>query len=101
MKNKLVGDLKISPIIYLIVAIFILVVIITFIFNGWNPEIDSVNKENNLRGECARWISSKTGPCEDKLDATNLKGELIYPYLNKIYGMAKDDKARHFCMCPE
>ncbi len=100
MKNKLEGDLKISPIVYLIVAIFILVVIITFIFSGWNKEINTINEENNLRGECIMWISAETGPCVDKLDIINKEGEFIYPYLNKTYGVAKEDEAKKACLCP-
>ncbi|MCK4730574.1 MAG: hypothetical protein KAT28_04595 [Candidatus Aenigmarchaeota archaeon] len=101
MKSKLKGDIKISPIVYLIITIFVLVVIITLIFNVWNPEIIGINEENNLRGECAMWISAKTGPCEDKINAIDKGGKPIYPYLNKTYGVAKEDKARLFCMCPE
>ncbi len=101
MKNEFKGDLKISPIIYLIVTIFILVVIIAFIFNIWNPGIYSANEEMNLRGECTKWISAETGPCVDKLDVPDLEGELIYPSLNKTYGEAKRDDAEKFCMCPK
>ena len=100
MKNKLKGDLKISPIVYLIIALFVLVVIIALVFNVWNPSIFGVNEENNLRGECAKWISSETGPCEDKINATK-GGKPIYPYLNKTYGEIKRDDAEKFCMCPE
>lgn len=100
MKNKLKGDLKISPIVYLIIALIVIVVLISLIFNVWNPNILGANEENNLRGECAKWISAKTGPCEDKLNIT-MEGKPIYPYLNKTYGMAKEDKAKEFCMCPE